>query len=139
MIIESIIRRPLGTLVTLDDKDYDFQPTESGGEHVCKVSDAEHIEKFLAVEEAFREYGNQSSKSAPTQTPTIDDTGMSSGTPYDSMTKAELGTLIIERELSVDKLAKLKRKSLPTLVGILMEADAIEADAIEADSSDTAE
>jgi hypothetical protein len=123
MIIESVIKRPTGTQVTIDDKDYDFQPTEVGGAHICKVSEPEHIKQFLAVEEAYVEYANQGEQSTNTRGKTAEDTGVVSGTKYDAMTKKELADLIIERGISEEPHAKLTRKTGKALIGMLMAAD----------------
>ena len=132
MIIESIIKRPTGTQVTIDDTEYDFQPTEVGGAHICKVADAEHIKKFLAVEEAYVEYENQGEQSTNTRGTTAADSGVVSGTKYDDMTKKELSEQILSRGLSEDTPAKLKRKSVKALIGILMADDMNKADTEQA-------
>jgi hypothetical protein len=123
MIIESLIKRPTGTQVTLDDTLYDFQPVGDDGAHICKVSNTEHIKKFLAIEEAFVEYANQGKQAKSTVGKRAADTGVVSKTEYDTMTKKELAELIIERGLSNDKVHKLTRKSGKALIGMLMAAD----------------
>jgi len=53
MLIESRIRRAKGTRVTLDGTEYHFTPNKDGV-HVADVSNADHIDRFLAVPEGFR-------------------------------------------------------------------------------------
>ena len=61
LIIESIIKRAMGTTVKLDENDYDFLPSEEhGGAHVCEVTDPDHIAIFLAIKEGYRVYGSKS-------------------------------------------------------------------------------
>lgn len=52
MQIQSLIKRTGGTVVTLDGKDYKFQPDELD-RHVCDVTDKKHIQRFLSIPEGF--------------------------------------------------------------------------------------
>ncbi len=54
-LIESLIRRPGGTTVTLGDEDYSFEPNDKGA-HICEVVDADHAERLLAITEGFAIY-----------------------------------------------------------------------------------
>ena len=69
MKIESIIRRAKGTKVTFDDTTYHFKPEDPKGPHVAEVKDEEHIERFLAIPEGFRE-AEKPAKAAPAK-PTV--------------------------------------------------------------------
>jgi hypothetical protein len=53
MKIESILRRPGGTKVTLDETEYHFKPGPDGRE-IAEVADEAHIKLFLAVPEGYR-------------------------------------------------------------------------------------
>lgn len=53
MRIESIIRRPHGTIVEIGDRRYDFQP-EADGRHVCDVTDACDADLLLLIKEGYR-------------------------------------------------------------------------------------
>lgn len=53
MKIESILRRPGGTFVTLDDVTYHFAPDERG-RHVAEVTRQTHIARFLSITEGYR-------------------------------------------------------------------------------------
>ena len=53
MKIESILKRPNGTVVTLGETDYHFKP-EAGGAHVAHVEDNAHIQTFLGIPEGYR-------------------------------------------------------------------------------------
>lgn len=124
MIIESIIRRVGGTTVTLDGVLYEFKPVKPDGAHICKVRDPDHINQFLSVSDAFREYENQGVLTKKgSKGNTANDTGMPSNTKYDTMTKHQLAKLIRERGLSDRTLTTLKGKSIQTLIGMLIKAD----------------
>jgi hypothetical protein len=57
MLIESIIRRPEGTVVTFDDgESFSFQPVADDGPHVAEVKSPDKIERFLAITEGFRPF-----------------------------------------------------------------------------------
>lgn len=53
MMIESLIRRANGTLVTLGGVKYHFVP-DGDGRHVAEVENEEHMAKFLAVPTGYR-------------------------------------------------------------------------------------
>jgi len=53
MRIESILRRPGGTRVTLDGVEYHFVPDAEGREF-CDVSNPEHVKILLAIQEGYR-------------------------------------------------------------------------------------
>ncbi len=55
MKIECILKRQGGTVVDLDGKTYHFTP-QADGAHVAEVADDEHIDKLLAVSEAYQQY-----------------------------------------------------------------------------------
>jgi hypothetical protein len=46
MLIECLIKRPGGTVVTIGDDTYEFQPDDSGA-HVCYVSVPSHAKRML--------------------------------------------------------------------------------------------
>jgi hypothetical protein len=56
-MIECLIRRPHGTVVTLgeDENEYHFQPNEHGA-HVCAVEDSDHAQRLLSIREAYALY-----------------------------------------------------------------------------------
>ncbi len=56
MKIECILKRQGGTVVDLGGKTYHFKPQDDGA-HVAEVADDEHVEKLLAVSEAYQPYG----------------------------------------------------------------------------------
>lgn len=61
MLIESIIRRKMGTSVGLGSVIYKFEPKPlvTRGDtyaHVCSVNDQGHIDQLLSVVEGFRRY-----------------------------------------------------------------------------------
>lgn len=53
VIIESIIKRPGGSTVTLGDIDYRFEPDHQG-RHVAVVENPVHIDRLLSIREGFR-------------------------------------------------------------------------------------
>jgi hypothetical protein len=53
MLIESIIKRPKGTNITLGAETYNFRPDEKG-RHVAEVEDSAHIATLLAIRDGFR-------------------------------------------------------------------------------------
>lgn len=66
MLIESIIRRPGGTRVTLDDKDYHFRP-DVHDRHVADVKVQAHVARFLSIVEGFRPVLNDASAASAQQ------------------------------------------------------------------------
>jgi hypothetical protein len=118
MIIESLIRRPGGTVVALDAERYEFRPANGTEAHVCKVSNQEHIKQFLSVTEGFVEYANQSH----TSTNDTADAGLNSGTAYESMTKAELITHIEASDIS-DGTKKLSNMTKKALIKLILSSD----------------
>lgn len=52
-LIESIIRRPNGTRVTLGSTNYHFKP-DAAERHVAEVSEPAHVDRFLAIPEGYR-------------------------------------------------------------------------------------
>lgn len=56
MKIESLLRRPGGTKVTLDGAVYHFKPGPDGREF-AEVTNADHIRIFAAIPEGYRAYG----------------------------------------------------------------------------------
>lgn len=52
-LIESIIRRPNGTRVTLGNTNYHFKP-DAAERHVAEVSEPAHVDRFLAIPEGYR-------------------------------------------------------------------------------------
>ncbi len=69
MKIECILKRQGGTFVELDGKNYHFKPQDDGA-HVADVADGEHVEKLLAVSEAYQPYGDGFQLDADTDTDT---------------------------------------------------------------------
>lgn len=65
MNIECILRRPQGTSVVLGAIQYLFSPLEDGA-HVANVEETDHIDRFLAIPEAYKVYHG---KCQPTQGP----------------------------------------------------------------------
>lgn len=61
MIIQSKIKRPQGTTITLFGKRYEFKPN-GAGDHVCEVTDPQAIERFLSVTEGYCEYKGEAEK-----------------------------------------------------------------------------
>lgn len=57
MKIECILKRQGGTVVELSGKTYHFKP-QADGAHVAEVADDEHIDKLLAVSEAYQPYSD---------------------------------------------------------------------------------
>lgn len=55
MIIQSLIKRPSGTLIELGTTHYHFEPNEHD-DHVCFIEQADHIECLLAITEGFCRY-----------------------------------------------------------------------------------
>ncbi len=55
MKIESIIKRPGGTRITLGAEAYHFQPDWEDGPHIAEVTDPAHIQRLLSISEGFRE------------------------------------------------------------------------------------
>ncbi|MBB76625.1 MAG: hypothetical protein CMJ75_19130 [Planctomycetaceae bacterium] len=55
MKIESLRRRPGGTVVELETTVYRFQPTPDDPRHQADVEIKSHIERFLSIPEGFRE------------------------------------------------------------------------------------
>lgn len=55
MLIESILRRPGGTIIELDDVRYHFVSNDEG-RHVTEVDDEDHIGTLLAIAEGYRLY-----------------------------------------------------------------------------------
>lgn len=49
------IHREGGTVVSLDNKTYQFKPDEDG-QHVCEVANERHAERLLAIPEAYGMY-----------------------------------------------------------------------------------
>ena len=61
MLIESIIRRKMGTSVGLGGTIYKFEPKPlvtrgDTAAHVCSISDQGHIDTLLSIVEGFRRY-----------------------------------------------------------------------------------
>lgn len=54
MKIESLIRRPFGTKVELDNIQYHFKPKDEDPRHVAEVQREEHIRSFLAIPEGYQ-------------------------------------------------------------------------------------
>lgn len=53
-LIESILRRHGGTIVTLGTTSYHFKP-DAADRHVAQVEDDEHAERLLSIREGYRE------------------------------------------------------------------------------------
>lgn len=68
MLIESKLRRPGGSLVTLGETNYRFKPLtdDPDAPHVCEVADPDHIEILLNIPHGFRD---TSAKAAPERFP----------------------------------------------------------------------
>jgi hypothetical protein len=104
MRIESLIRRPGGTTVTLNDTDYRFVPSGDDPRHIADVEDPDHIDRLLAIPEGYRlaRDGKASKPAAPkpaapeqdTAPPPAGDKLPSSDVAlpdeFDEMTKAQL-------------------------------------------------
>lgn len=56
MKIESLIRRPQGTKVELDNVQYHFKPEGDDPRHVADVKRDEHIRTFLGIPEGYRPF-----------------------------------------------------------------------------------
>lgn len=54
MKIESIIRRKNGTVVTMDDHRYHFQPSAADPRHLAEVTEKAHIARFLQIPEGYQ-------------------------------------------------------------------------------------
>jgi hypothetical protein len=55
MLIESLIKRPEGTFVTLGKDVYHFHNHIKGDpRHLCEVADEDHIQSFLAIKEGYK-------------------------------------------------------------------------------------
>lgn len=54
MQIESLIRRPNGTKVELDDVQYHFKPKDEDPRHIAEVKREEHIRSFLSIPEGYQ-------------------------------------------------------------------------------------
>jgi hypothetical protein len=58
MQIQCLLKRPTGTQITHNGKEYDFQPNAKG-DHVCEIEDAETIHRLVVgIPEAYKIYGN---------------------------------------------------------------------------------
>jgi hypothetical protein len=55
MQIESIIKRPNGSKITIGDTQYHFKPNADGA-HVADVENDAHIARFLSITEGFKLY-----------------------------------------------------------------------------------
>ena len=64
MIIECLIKRKGGTMVTLDHESYHFSESEESAAHVAEVKNKAHIGILLAITEGFVEFGKQPVKKA---------------------------------------------------------------------------
>lgn len=68
MKIESLIRRAKGTLVELDDKTYNFQPSATDPRHLAEVGVESHIKRLLSITEGYAPAdGSESPFPAPQQ------------------------------------------------------------------------
>lgn len=56
MKIESLIRRPNGTKVELDNIQYHFKPQNEDPRHVAEVQKQEHIRSFLSIPEGYQPF-----------------------------------------------------------------------------------
>ena len=54
MIIKSLLQRKGGTEIEMGNNVYFFSENENG-DHVCEVTNPEHIERFLSITEGFEE------------------------------------------------------------------------------------
>lgn len=55
MKIESIIQRPGGSVISIGEETYHFQPTKEDERHQAEVTVESHIARFLGITEGFRE------------------------------------------------------------------------------------
>lgn len=102
MKIESLIRRPGGSRVTIDGAVYLFEPEQEGGPHVARVDDPAHVERLLSVPEGFRalnraEYSPNHKAPAQELTPDLD-----------AMTAGEVRALGMELGLTFGPRTKLE-------------------------------
>ena len=68
MKIESLLRRPGGTKVTLESVEYHFKPGPDGREF-ADVTNVEHIGIFASIREGYRVAGLGTVASAPVEKP----------------------------------------------------------------------
>ncbi len=67
MKIESILKRQGGTKVELGGVEYHFEPMTDGA-HVAEITEAAHIDRFLAIPEGYKVYhGSEQPTSKPKQ------------------------------------------------------------------------
>ena len=116
MLIELILRRKGGTVVTIDDQTYHFRP-DTAGKHVCEVSDRRHIQRFLSIAEAYQlpdaedEIVNEVIDNPEPVEPEVDDTSEAESVlakPVSAMNKDELEAFATQRGVVVDKRRSLR-------------------------------
>lgn len=56
-VIESLIRRKGGSVITFGDTSYHFTPESDGGPHLATVDNPEHAKTLLSIKEGYRMAG----------------------------------------------------------------------------------
>ena len=69
MKIECLLKREGGSKIDLGDEIYHFEPNAEGV-HVAEVTNEDHIATLLAIEEGYKEFGVEKTKT-PDKTPVI--------------------------------------------------------------------
>lgn len=64
MIIESLIKREGGSVITLDGAEYHFEPN-SKGDHVCSITEQQHVNRLLSIKDGFAKYEQESNPTKP--------------------------------------------------------------------------
>jgi len=132
MKIESTIRRKNGTVVTLDDHRYHFQPSATDPRHLADVEVKAHIARFLSIPEGYQIPDGEAP--ADPIDPPAPITGTLAGVQdpdgivrtLDQLEEVELRALAIE--LEIDGARDLTKEQLVT---------AIQAEEVEIEGIDT--
>jgi hypothetical protein len=130
MLIESIIKRPGGSEVSLGDALYLFAPTSNQDDapHVGEVSDAGHIATLLAIKEGYRELGKEAEQEVLALEPVEEVLNPNALTNRDLLAWAREHGIIEQSRESIEEYAKRfgmaidKRKAIPTLLREVMAA-----------------